>query len=138
MRFDIAHNFPTDRADTKVWRLGAMEMRLTELGHIVAANLNKIMAEMKDKGDQRKSNLGLAKRAGVSNDTVGRARKGDANLTLKNLTKIAKALGVTPLQMLCPNLDPKDPPEVVYNRSEKIVLRAFREKAEPDLPNTRH
>jgi transcriptional regulator with XRE-family HTH domain len=106
--------------------------------HTLAANLNKIMAALKDRKDPRGSNAGLAKAigGGFSSNTIGRARRGDGSITLRKLTLIAKALQTTALQLLAPNFDYQNPPEVISDPDEKLVIRMYRKKHDPDSPTT--
>lgn len=111
-----------------------VENRLTDWGHILAANLNRAMAALKTRRDPRCSDAGLAKVAKVSADTVHRARHGDAGISLANIAKIAKAIGMSPIQLLAPGLNPDSPPEIVSDPAEKAVLTMFRTRP-PSKPD---
>ena len=110
----------------------AKEGRLVDAVHLLAANLNRIMDKLKAAHDSRGSNSGLAQVARVSSNTVGRARRGDGSITLIKLSKISKALGLTPLQLIAPNADPADPPEIISDPDEKTLLRSFRKRRGED------
>lgn len=114
------------------------DAKLVDAVHTLAANLNKVIEELRAKGDERASNAGLGRAAKVSSNTIGRARRGDGSITLLRLTKIAKALGYTPLQLLAPNLSMKDPPEVVSDPDEKDLLRKFRRQGNGERPTSTH
>lgn len=114
--------------------------RLVDIVHTLAANLNRIMGDLKAKKDPRGSNQGLASAIGqgFSSNTIGRARRGDGSCNLRSLTKIARALGVSPLQLIAPDLNLADPPEVVSDPHEKHLLRAFRQRRSDPQPPTTH
>lgn len=59
------------------------------------------------------SQLQLAKRAGVSQSTVGRALSGHTRATVETVGRIAKVYGLSPWQLLVPDLDPRAPPALV-------------------------
>mgnify|MGYP001574483021 CR=1 FL=1 len=118
--------------------LNTKDVKLVDAVHTLAANLNRAIDALKAKRDPRGSNAGLASVAKVSSNTVGRARRGDGSITLVKLNKIARALGYNILQLLAPNLDATDPPEVVSDPDEKHLLRSFRRRGNGDRTPTTH
>lgn len=63
----------------------------------------------------------FAKRAKVDQKTVWRVLRGDNEPSLEILSKLAKACGMEPWQMLTPELEPNNPP-LLAAQSERLKL----------------
>lgn len=107
--------------------------------HVLAANLNRVIEWHRTKKTGKPtSNAEIAKAAGVSSNTVGRARRGDGEIGIGSLAAIGRVFRLTPSQLLATGLDPTDPPELVSDEAEKRLLIAFRDRRKSDRPPTSH
>lgn len=61
-----------------------------DIKSVVAQNISKLMAESRSLDTIKK----VAARSGIGAETVRRARNGEGNITVDNLTAVAKAFGV--------------------------------------------
>lgn len=129
-----ADNIPTS---TKVINLeGVLPLegpRLKEIVHVLAANLNRLIAREKTREGLLVSNAKIGKATGISSNTIGRMRRGDGRATVGSIAKVARAFKIQPFEMLYPGLDADAPPEFVSDPQERDLLRAFRGK-----PPTQH
>jgi transcriptional regulator with XRE-family HTH domain len=110
----------------------ASGVRLLNLVHVLAANLNTLIKWNKEHGKPLSSNAKLAKKAGVSSSTIGQMRRAEGAVTISSLSQVADALGVTPWQLITPGLAPGDLPEVISDPGEKRLLMAFRDRRRTD------
>src|SRR5437879_5910668 len=99
------------------------ESRLTDTVHILAANLNLLVQWAKVNKPELASNAKIGKNAGLSSNTIGRARRGDGgSLSVLSVSKIAKLYGLAAFQLLTPGIDPSNPLEIVAEPPEKRLL----------------
>lgn len=91
---------------------------------ILADNLKTLM----DGHVSLKSEAKIAKAGGLSQRTVNRARNG-LQVRLESLRGLSKAFGLSPWQLLVPNLDPKNPPLLSLSKEEKALYERLRAAA---------
>ncbi|CAI1023255.1 Helix-turn-helix [Serratia ficaria] len=89
----------------------------TEVGAIVASNLERWMSNNRDLSSQAK----VAAAAGIGQATVGRVLSREGNITINNLEAIASAFGRRGYELL---LQQKDPTLINYDRSQFALLPA--------------
>lgn len=75
--------------------------------------LQENLVALKEAGIGPSSQIAFAKKAGIGEGTVSRARRGDGNTTIANLDAMARAVRLAAWQLLLPDLDPTSPPRVV-------------------------
>lgn len=80
-------------------------IRFMQLKDIVIANLSALMASRNDCSSQNS----LAKKSGVSQSHVGRILRGESTPTVEMIEALARALRVTPAQLLTENLGRTEP-----------------------------
>lgn len=95
---------------------------------ILAANLERLMNHYPGLSSEAK----VAKAGGTSQRTVNRARNG-LQVKLESLQGLSKAFGLSPWQMLVPNLDPLNPPILSLSAAEKALYERLRAAAKQIL-----
>lgn len=77
---------------------------------VVAANLQRLMDNEKDRKRDLWTDKAVGKAATLGHGTVHRTRKGTHAIKIDNLQAIAKVFGLKAWQMLIPNIEPGNPP----------------------------
>ena len=73
------------------------------------------------------ANRRLAEKVGIGEGTIQRAKRGTASLTIDNLAAIAEVFGLQAWQMLTPDLDPNNPPQLTFpSQEERELYERFR------------
>ncbi len=86
-----------------------------------STTLKENLLALKACGVGPSSQVAYAKKAGVGEGTVSRARRGDGNTTIANLDAMARAVRLAAWQLLLPDLDPTSPPRVVSGSDQVEV-----------------
>lgn len=86
------------------------------MGKPVLEVLRDNLLALKDAGVGPAGQLALARRAGVGESTISRARRAEGNTTIQNLEAIGKAVRLEAWQLLVLDLDPTSPPRIVSGR----------------------
>lgn len=114
----FAHLLNRDRQNA------AMGIKQKNPRAVLASNLKALMAH----GDTNQSQLG--KRADIAQSTIGRILREKHAPDLDTLHALGQAFGLTPWQLLVPNLDPSNPPALQTQSPEEMELyRKLREAA---------
>ena len=107
-----------------------MSAKLSTASEVLAANLDKLMAAAKSPA---KSQLGLAKKSGIAQATIGRILRGETHAGLDTIDAIAKVYGIAAWQLILPGLDPGNPQVIRSMSKEEEDLYARLHKAAQDL-----
>ncbi|CAB4145114.1 HTH_XRE domain containing protein [uncultured Caudovirales phage] len=95
-----------------------------ELKQILAVNLHALMRR------QKLTQMGLKAKSGIAQATIGRVLRKETAADLDTLQALAKATGVSPWQLLIPNLDPTNPPPLPPSEHERDLYERLRSAAE--------
>lgn len=77
----------------------------------------------------------LGRKSGVGKSTIDRLKKGESAVRIDNLEGIASAYGLAAWQMLVPDIDTNNPPELLgdgLSPGALIMLRLFNALGEPE------
>lgn len=99
-------------------KIGLMRkpIKPTAAREILAANLNALMAH------QGHANRSLAMKIGIGEGTIQRARRAQSGVTLDNIEAIARYYGLEVWQLLTPDLEPNNRPELAFPTPEERDL----------------
>lgn len=103
---------------------GAMDVK-----DVVGANLRRLMdyAGAKNPDSLLAKQKTLAKKAGVTQSTVGRVLRKEVAVATDTLQSLAACFKLQAYQLLIPNLEPDNPVTVPITMAERELNRAFRE-----------
>ena len=94
---------------------------------ILAKNIERLKAAFPE---VYSSQAKVGKNAGVSQSTIDRLEEGRTDCRISTVAGVAAAFGFQPWQLLVPEFDPKNPPEIALTPAERRLLRAMRGKDE--------
>lgn len=118
----------------RLWLKAPNKMILMKTREILAANLERLMAEAD--GDGR-TQIGLKRASGVAQATIGRILRRETDATIDTVQALALAFELHAWQLLVPNLDVKQPPTLrSLTKEEERLYDAF-SKAYKTLEKTR-
>jgi transcriptional regulator with XRE-family HTH domain len=93
---------------------------------VFGRNLSALMAANKELGSNQK----VSKKTGVSTSTVSRLLNGQVDATLETVERVAKAFRVEAWQLLVPNLEADNLPELLpHTKHERRLWERLREVA---------
>ena len=97
----------------------------TRPSKVLAKNINRLKIAFPEVyASQGKA----GKAAGVSQSTIDRLEEGETDTRIGTVESVARAFGFAGWQLLVPDFDPNDPPELVLTPQEREVIRALRRK----------
>ncbi len=98
---------------------------------ILGRNLSLLMHTKSAKLNELDSNKKVSKKIGVSDNSVGRIRRGENSIGIDMLCRLANLFGVHEWELLCPSFDPDNRPALVTDPSERKMLELFRTPKPP-------
>jgi len=97
---------------------------------ILATNLQSVM------GHQNLSQMGLHRRSGVAQATIGRILREESAADIDTLQALASGLGTESWQLLVPNLDPVNRPNLRILTAREREFYHHLEQAAKSLPES--
>ena len=92
---------------------------------VLAANLKALMASREDRQTLTK----ITAAGGGSNGTLDRIRRGVGSTSLAHLQQLAASFGLEPWQLLVPQLDPENLPELALSQEQRRAIADARHLA---------